>query len=149
MFAWGGFLALVISHLDYASEAWSGQSVTITTALERVQRRATNSILGIPSHSIPYKERWSRTNLLPFTYWHEIKDLLFIHGCLNDKCNINIEWLWNLLPKRTIAAGATRTSLYQDPAQNIFNKFFFIRSCTCRLWNSLPKELKLVNSTTF
>ena len=74
------YLALVRSHVDYASEAWSGQSITVTTAVERVQRRATNLILCIPGRTVPYKERLLQTNLLPLTYWHEIKDLLFIHG---------------------------------------------------------------------
>ena len=41
------YLALVRTHLDYASEAWSGQSLNITSAIERVQWRATNYILGI------------------------------------------------------------------------------------------------------
>ena len=121
------YLALVRTHLDYASEAWSGQSLNITSAIERGQRRATNYILGIPSRSVSYKERLSRTNLLPLTYWHEIKDLLFIHGCLNGK----LSDLWNLLPKRTIAAGAITTSLYQDLVQNIFNKVFLLDPVDC------------------
>ena len=50
------YLALVKTHLDYASEAWSGQSLNITSAIERVQRRATNYILGISSRSVPYKD---------------------------------------------------------------------------------------------
>ena len=48
------YLALVRTHLDYASEAWSGQSLNITSAIERVQRRTTNYILGILSRFVPY-----------------------------------------------------------------------------------------------
>ena len=72
------YLALVRFHIDYASEAWSGQSITITTAVERVKRRVTNFILSISRRTVPYKERLLQTNLLPLTYWHE--DFPFIHG---------------------------------------------------------------------
>ena len=125
------YLALVRTHLDYASEAWSGQSLNITSAIERVQRRATNYILGIPSRSVPYKEHLSRTNLLPLTYWHEIKDLLFIHGCLNGKYNINIERFVNFAPETNHRSWCHNNLLYQDPVQNIFNKVFLLDPVDC------------------
>ena len=140
------YLALVKTHLDYASEAWSGQSLNITSAIERVQRRATNYILGIPSRSVPYKERLSRTNLLPLTYWHEIKDLLFIHGCLNGKYNINIERFVKFAPDTNRRSWCHNNFVIPRSRTKHFQQSFFVRSC--RLWNSLPKELKLVNSTT-
>ena len=140
------YLALVKTHLDYASEAWSGQSLNITSAIERVQRRATNYILGIPSRSVPYKERLSRTNLLPLTYWHEIKDILFIHGCLNGKYNINIERFVKFAPETNHRSWCHNNFVIPRSRTKHFQQSFFIRSC--RLWNSLPKELKLVNSTT-
>ena len=95
------YLALVRSHLDYYASEGGRLTCNLTTSVERVQRRATNFILGIPSCSVPYKDRLPRTNLLPLTYWHEVKDLLFIHGCLNGKYNINSERSvkLNLLPK--------------------------------------------------
>ena len=140
------YLALVRSHVDYASEAWSGQSITITTAVERVQRRATNFILGIPSRTIPYKERLLQTNLLPLTYWHEIKDLLFIHGCLNGKYNINIHSFVKLAPESNLRNSCPNNFTIPRCRTKYFQQSFFIRSC--RLWNSLPKELKLISSIT-
>ena len=140
------YLALARTHLDYASEAWSGQSLNITSAIERVQRRATNYILGIPSRSVPYKERLSRTNLLPLRYWYEIKDLLFIHGCLNGKYNINIERFVKFAPETNHRSWCHNNFVIPRSRTKHFQQSFFIRSC--RLWNSLPKELKLVNSTT-
>ena len=124
--------------LDYASETWSGQSLNITSAIERVQRRATNYILGIPSRTVPYKERLSRTNLLPLTYWHEIKDLLFIHGCLNGKYNINIERFVKFAPETNHRSWCHNNFVIPRSRTKHFQQSFFIRSC--RLWNSLPKR---------
>ena len=126
------YLALVRTHLDYASEAWSGQSLNITSAIERVQRRATKlytwhskSLCSIQRAFIMDKSLTSR-----ILAWDQ---RLTIHTWMSEWANrtSTLSDLWNLLPKRTIAAGAITTSLYQDPVQNIFNKVFLLDPVDC------------------
>ena len=69
-------IALVTSHLSYASEVWAPQSSGRDLALlEGVQRRATKFILR--DYELPYRLRLIKLNLLPISYWLELKDLLF------------------------------------------------------------------------
>ena len=42
------YLALVRSHLAYASQVWSPQNTTMCMELERIQRRAMKFILALP-----------------------------------------------------------------------------------------------------
>ena len=70
------YLSLVRSHLSYASEIWAPQASSRDLAiLEGVQRRATKFILQ--NYELSYLERLRRLNLLPISYWLEIKDLIF------------------------------------------------------------------------
>ena len=49
------------------------------TRIEGLQCRATKFILNKHwQDDISYHERLSRLNLLPLTYWYEVKDLIFI-----------------------------------------------------------------------
>ena len=63
------YMALVRSHLDYASEVWSGQSVQHMVMIEGVQRRATKFIRGISGGEISYEERHRKLNL---SYYFEL-----------------------------------------------------------------------------
>ena len=70
------YIALVRSHLSYASEVWAPQSSRRDLALpEGVQRRATKFILR--DYELPYRLRLIKLNLLPISYWLELKDLFF------------------------------------------------------------------------
>ena len=86
------------------------------------------------------------SNLLPLTYWHEIKHLLFIHGCLNGKYNINIHSFVKLAPESNLHNSCPNNFTIPRCLTKHFQQSFFIRSY--RLWNSLPKELKLINLIT-
>ena len=61
-------------------------------AIESIQRRATCFILGENPRSgtIIYKERLLKLNFLPISYWHEIKDIVFLHSCLIGKNNLDL-----------------------------------------------------------
>ena len=53
--------------------------------IESLQRRATKFILNTHwQEDISYHERLSRLNLLPLTYWHEVKDLIFYFRAPNE-----------------------------------------------------------------
>ena len=50
------YLSLVKSQLSYATEVWSSGSVKLRTSLERVQRRASSSILRTKIGEVSYKQ---------------------------------------------------------------------------------------------
>ena len=54
--------------------------------IESLQRRATKFILNThwQEDIISDHERLSRLNLLPLTYWHEVKDLIFYFRAPNE-----------------------------------------------------------------
>ena len=77
------YLSLVQSYLGYAIEVWTPLQIGGLCTIEGVQRRATKYILGYPDALIPYKESLIKLNLLPVSYWHEIRDLVFFFKAIN------------------------------------------------------------------
>ena len=69
---------------------WTPLSARGLQSVEWIQRRATKFILGFPSASFPYNERLLKLNLLPVSYWHELKDLVFLFKAVNSHYNIEI-----------------------------------------------------------
>ena len=58
------YLAVVRPALGYATQVWCPQTVKLIEKLERIQRRATKYILGLPFLCAEsYKERLISTNL--------------------------------------------------------------------------------------
>ena len=82
------YLTLVRSHLDYATQVWTPQSIDLIRKLERVQRRATKHILDLPFIcDQTYGDRLMiGLNLLPVSYWHEFLGMIFF--CMQS-CNWN------------------------------------------------------------
>ena len=63
------YLTLVRSHLAYASQVCSPQTIDLIKRTERVQRRASKYILNLPFFcDISYNHRLSTLNLLPLCY---------------------------------------------------------------------------------
>ena len=142
------YLALVRSHLGYATQVWSPQSIELIKCIERVQRRATKYILMLPFQTeLSYKERLMQCSLLPISYWHEMLDLIFLYKATNGLINIDCDIL--PLPRKTTRA--TRSSHNNDITTYTtkkcrtvtYQRSFFIR--TSRIWNSLPSSIR-VNS---
>ena len=77
------YLSLVQSYLGYAIEVWTPLQIGGLCTIEGVQCRATKYILGYPDALIPYKESLIKLNLLPVSYWHEIRDLVFFFKAIN------------------------------------------------------------------
>ena len=70
------YLTLVRSHLDYATQVWTPQSIGLIRGLERVPRRATKYILDVPFIcDRTYGDRLINFNLLPISYWHGFLDM--------------------------------------------------------------------------
>ncbi len=73
------YLTLVRSQVGYATQVWSPQSVDFISRLERVQRRASKFILGLPFLcDASYDERLNKLNLPPISYWHEYLDMMLL-----------------------------------------------------------------------
>jgi hypothetical protein len=69
------YLAVLRPALGYATQVWSPQSVELINRVERVQRRASKFILGLPFMcDVSCKDRLISTELLPLSYWHEYLD---------------------------------------------------------------------------
>ena len=72
------YLTFVRYH-GYACEVWAPSTICSITKIESLQRRASKFILNTQwQEDISYHKRLSRLNLLPLTYWHEVKDLIFL-----------------------------------------------------------------------
>ena len=66
--------------LSYSSEIWSPQASSRDLVLiEGIQRRATKFITQ--DYNSSYSSRLKSLNLLPISYWFEIKDLTFYYKC--------------------------------------------------------------------
>ena len=81
------YVALVRSHLEYASEIWSPKSGTLIKLIEGVQRRATRLLLP----NLTYNERLQQLNLLPLVYRREVKDITTFYKLKCGLYNYSVE----------------------------------------------------------
>jgi hypothetical protein len=140
------YLALVRSHLGYASQVWSPQSIELMKSIERVQRRATKYILMLPFQTeISYKDRLMQCNLLPLCYWHEMMDLVFFYKSTKGLINIDKD----ILPTIRKPNRVTRSSAFNSKSSTFipnkcrtvtYQRSFFVRSS--RIWNILPLYIR-------
>ena len=74
------YLSLVRSHLSFGCEIWAPQDPSADLLrFEGIQRRATKFILK--DYECSYPDRLKKLNLIPLSYWHEIKDIIFFYEC--------------------------------------------------------------------
>lgn len=132
------YLTFIRSQVGYASELWAPQTICSMQRLEQLQRRSTKFILNLHwQNKVPYIDRLRQTNLLPLTYWHEAKDLIFYFRCRLGYYNINITDF--VKPKMSIRS--TRNSSDLDVhvprcRTKLFQASYFNR--LAKLWNNLP-----------
>ena len=82
------YFTLIRSHIGYATQVWTPQSIDLLRRLQRLQRRATKYILDLPFIcDQTYGGRLMNLNLLPISYWREFLDMIFFCNC----CNWNIQ----------------------------------------------------------
>lgn len=139
------YLSLVRAHLSYGSEIWAPQgSCADLLRLESVQRRATKFILQ--DYKSSYSERLKKLNLIPISYWFEIKDIVFFYKCKSGIFELNVEHYTNHSIHRSTRSSSVgslrpnlcKTSLFRN---SYFNRIVF-------LWNSLSSEIKSSSSVT-
>jgi len=107
--------------------------------IERLQRRGTHYIL--PNTGLSYKEKLTKLNLLPLSYWHELNSIILFHKLINNQYNVQLNNLISFKNTRTTRHSSTydirvplcRTKLFQNSYYCILPK----------IWNSLPEEIKL------
>ena len=139
------YLTLVRPYLGYASEVWAPQTITGIAKAESLQRRATKYILNTKwQDNITYQERLHKLKLLPLSYWHELKDLIFYYKCRSGQYSFPISNYIN--PKSTrltrhcssldLTVPKCRTKLFQA---SYFNRI-------TKLWNNLPDSARTCTS---
>ena len=74
---------------------------------------------------MPYQER--RTNLLPLSYWHEIEDLLFLHGCIYEKHHIDLPQYLPTLPANNLRNSCSLNLQVSKSRTKCFQTSCFIR----------------------
>ena len=80
------YLALVRSQLEYCSVVWSPHTSRNVSKLERIQRRATKSILKTNDD---YEQQRKKLNLLSLEQRRVLFDVLFLYKVLNGYINID------------------------------------------------------------
>jgi hypothetical protein len=109
----------------YASEIWAPQASSRGLAiLEGVQRRATKFILQ--HYEFSYLERLRKLNLLPISYWFEIKYLIFFFKCKQGLYDLDISSFVTFSSNRSSRTRSSKDNLLQvNPCKtSLFRNFF-------------------------
>ena len=103
-----------------SSEIWAPSAIGNITKIESLQRRATKFILNMHwQEDISYHERLSRLNLLPLTYWHKVKDVIFYFKCRAGHYTLPIDDY--VKPLVSLATALIKTYLFPSTLQSSFN----------------------------
>ena len=134
------YLTLVRTHLCYGSEIWAPQTTSRDLlCIESVQRRATKYILQDFTSS--YTNRLKKLNLLPISYWFEIKDITFLYKCKAGYYDLTLEdYILDNSTNHHTRFSSTDSYRPNRCRTSSFRNLFFNRIVP--LWNSLPGEIK-------
>ena len=137
------YLSLVRSHLSFGCEIWAPQGPSADLLrLEGIQRRATKFILK--DYESSYPDRLKKLNLIPLSYWHEIKDIIFFYKCKSGLYELDTNQFINQPLHHSTRSSSgdflrpnlCKTSLFRD---SYFNRIVF-------LWNNLSSGIKASSS---
>ena len=137
------YLSLVRSHLSHGCEVWAPQSPSSDMyRLESIQRRATKFILQ--DHDSSYSDRLMKLNLIPLSYWLELKDIVFFFKCKVGVYELDIQQFIEQPPHQSTRSSSgdflcpnlCRTSLFRN---SYFNRIV-------NIWNNLPNNIKSSSS---
>ena len=91
-------------------------------------------------NSIPYRDRLIRLNLLPVSYWHELKDLVFYFKCHTDHYNIPInDFVAPRTNVRTTCHSSASDIIIPRCRTKLFQASYFNR--ITKLWKNLPSSV--------
>ncbi len=139
------YASFVRSLLEYCPQVWGGTTKANITSLERVQRHATNYILGYPV--LDYKERLSELSLLPLSYRREHPDLCFLVKCFNSEYNVDISQFITVMEggRETRYNNNTMKLKHVLCRTEAFRRSYFNR--IVYIWNLLPEDGRLCQET--
>ena len=137
---------LIQSQLDYCCEVWGSRYDTHIKRLEILQKRAARMILNV-NYFTPSIELFKDLNWLPFHKRVMYFRCVFIHKCLN---NLSSEFFSNTFLDVSITHSfntrhAVNGNLVLPKCNTEYLKKSFIYSAIS-LWNSLPNDLKMIDS---
>ena len=133
------YVALVRSHLEYASEIWSPKSVSLIKLIEGVQRRATR--LLIPN--LTYNERLQQLNLLPLVYRREVKDITTFYKLKSGYYNYSVGRYFNFCSDKRLRSYSSNKLKINNVRTELFKGTFF--NILPYLWKNLPDKLRTSN----
>ena len=115
------------------------------TRIESLQCRATKFIFDTQwQDDISYHERLSRLNLLPLTYWHEVKDLIFHFKCRVGHYTLPIDDYVKPKGTRLTCHSSYEDVLIPKCRTKIFQFSYFNR--IAKLWNTLSESSRTLTS---
>ena len=133
------YVALVRSHLEYASEIWSPKSVSLIKLIEGVQRRATRLLLP----NLNYNERLQQLNLLPLVYRREVKDITTFYKLKCGLYNYSVGRYFDFCSDQRLRSYSSNKLKINQVRTELFKGTFFNR--LPYLWNNLPDKLRTSN----
>ena len=162
------YLALIRSQFEHCSSVWSSNNTTTINKIESLQKKAIKWILSEEYYSYSeeiYYLKCKKLDLLPIKFRMQLKDLKLLHNIINNKSVIKLPYyigfytggtrlrsshLDNLCLISSIKPKITRNyNKSGELAVSSFSQFsnsFFFR--TINSWNSLPLEIRQVNTIT-
>ena len=134
------YVALVRSHLEYASEIWSPKSVSLIKLIEGVQRRATRLLLP----NLTYNERLQQLNLLSLVYRREVKDITTFYKLKCGLYNYSVERYFDFCSDKRLRSYSNNTESKINQVRTGLFKGTFVNRLPY-LWNNLPDKLRTSN----
>ena len=139
------YKSLVRPHLEYGNQIWSPFLKRQSSALERVQRRATKLIKHL-SH-LEYGERLRRLKLPSLKYRRIRGDLINTYKILSNTnsgvCTNNTMFQLTKDPRTR----NNELKLYNQYSRTNIRKNYFSNRVT-KYWNDLPPQIKLAQNLT-
>ena len=118
--------------------------------MERIQRRASKFILGLPFYyNQSYSNRLIQLNLLNICYWHELLDMVFYFKIVTGAVRVNPSITLQVLITCTTRSNSGPDETHYVPRKyktSTFQRSFLNR--TIRTWNCQEKDLKLSPNLT-
>ena len=133
------FKTYVRPHVEYCPQVWSPYKKGLIQKIEKVQRKATKTVVGLSELS--YSERLRRLHLPPLQERRERGDLIQVHKIINKLNDVDLNHLFETRNDRrhgdkifkpyfrTLKRGKTFS-------QRVINK-----------WNMLPQKIKQSNTS--
>lgn len=140
------YLTIVRPYIGYASEVWAPQGIGNIVKVESLQHRATKYILNLNCQDdLGYRERLLKSDLLPISYWHEMKDLIFYFKCSIGFYNVSInDFVKTSQSTRSLRNSSSLDLFVPKCRTKLFQTSYYNR--IPKLWNNLPCYTRSVES---